>query len=132
MAVLFPPRTGKGGLRARTGWADWADVPLRRFEAACSSQRSALQERDIVNAVPAALNAEFATLCAAYGCPSIAPERPLRAALIQIPFAAVRNASLACSAEVVSATKADRADGVQSGASPVRGAWPSAANRLRP
>jgi transposase len=42
--------------------------------------------REIVNAVLAALDAEFAKLYAADGRPSIAPERLLRAALIQILF----------------------------------------------
>lgn len=42
--------------------------------------------RKIVNAALAALDAEFATLYAAVGRPSIAPERLLRAALIQILF----------------------------------------------
>jgi transposase len=42
--------------------------------------------REIVNAVLAALDAEFAKLYAADGRPSIAPERLLRAALFQILF----------------------------------------------
>jgi transposase len=42
--------------------------------------------RAIVNAVLAALDAEFSTLYASDGRPSIAPERLLRAALIQILF----------------------------------------------
>jgi len=42
--------------------------------------------REIVNAALAALDAAFATLYAAEGRPSIAPERLLRAALIQILF----------------------------------------------
>ena len=42
--------------------------------------------REIVNAALAALDAEFAKLYSADGRPSIAPERLLRAALIQILF----------------------------------------------
>ena len=42
--------------------------------------------RDFVNAALAALDAEFAKLYSADGRPSIAPERLLRAALIQILF----------------------------------------------
>ncbi len=42
--------------------------------------------REIVNAALAALDAAFAALYAAEGRPSIAPERLLRAALIQILF----------------------------------------------
>ena len=42
--------------------------------------------REIANTSLAALDAEFAKLYAADGRPSIAPERLLRAALIQIPF----------------------------------------------
>ena len=42
--------------------------------------------REFVNTALAALNAEFAELYAAGGRPSIAPERLLRAALIQILF----------------------------------------------
>jgi transposase len=47
---------------------------------------SAAKIRKIANASLAALDAEFAKLYAADGRPSIAPERLLRAALIQIPF----------------------------------------------
>jgi transposase len=42
--------------------------------------------REIVNAALARLDGAFDTLYAADGRPSIAPERPLRAALIQILF----------------------------------------------
>ena len=49
--------------------------------------------REIVNAALAALDAAFAVLYAAEGRPSIAPQRLLRASLIQFCFRSARNAS---------------------------------------
>jgi transposase len=70
------------GLDGRTG-SMFSYVDLEERVAAAHPLR---EIRKIVNAALAALDAEFTKLYAADGRPSIAPERLLRAALIQILF----------------------------------------------
>ena len=82
--ILFAQERGAymRGLDGRTG-SMFSYVDLEERVPAAHPLRKV---RKIVNAALAALDAEFAKLYAADGRPSIAPERLLRAALIQILF----------------------------------------------
>ena len=84
--MLHAPQASAGAVMRGTGDAGGSLFSSVDLKERIPVRHPLRKVRQVVNEALASLDAEFAALCTAFGRPSIAPERLIRASLIQILF----------------------------------------------